>query len=59
MEKLNDIATEYKRGILREKLKECTPTQIDLFNKMYVSIDKIEEKNMDWAYQQIMNTITH
>lgn len=54
---LNDKAAEYKRELLREVLNQCTPEQIDLFNRMYKSIDEIPDEKMDWAYQQCLNTI--
>lgn len=54
---LNDKAREFKREQLREVLSQCTEAEVNVFNQMYVSIDKIPDSKMDWAYQQCLNTL--
>jgi len=55
-ETLKKIA-EFKHEELRRLLKQCTPGQIDLFNRMYGSVDDIAPEKMDWAIQQCERTI--
>ena len=50
-------ALAFKRGILKEKLQQCTEPQVQFFNRLYISIEKIPEKKMDWAYKQILKTL--
>ena len=57
MNELQQKATEFKREELREVLMQCTSKQIELFNRMYGSIDEIPEEKMDWAYTQCINTL--
>jgi len=45
------------REILREGLSKCTEPQIKLFNRMYVSVDKIPYHKMERANDQIKRTI--
>ena len=47
----------YKRGILKEMYDQLTIPQQDIFNRMYVSIDKIESEKIDWAIQQCERTL--
>lgn len=53
----DDEVTSFAREILRAKLERCKPNQIDLFNKMYVSIDEIPMAKMNWAYHQVCVTL--
>lgn len=45
------------RDILRPLLAQCTPKQVDLFNRMYGSIDTIPAEKTRWAYIQLKNTL--
>jgi hypothetical protein len=49
--------TEFKRQMMRDFLAQCTEAQVDLFNRMYGSVDKIPEDKMDWAIQQCERTV--
>lgn len=51
------LVTKFKRDLLRELLAQCTEFQVGIFNKMYVSIDDIPDKNMRWAYAQVTRTV--
>jgi len=57
MGSLKEKATEYKREELRSVLMQCTPEQIDVFNRMYGSIGTIPEHKMNRAYDQCVRTI--
>lgn len=46
-----------RREALRGLLKQCTYIQINLFNRMYKSIDLIKDEKIDWAIQQVERTI--
>ncbi len=46
-----------KRELIRKLLKQCTDKQITFFNRMYKSINDIEEKNMKRAYFQCKKTL--
>ena len=48
---------EFKRQMMRDFLAQCTGAQVDLFNRMYGSVDKIPENKMDWAIQQCERTV--
>ena len=37
-------------------MTECTHGEIEIFNKMYHSIDDIKPDKIDWAIQQVLNT---
>jgi hypothetical protein len=50
-------ATEFKRQIIGEFLTECSEAQVDLFNRMYGSVETIAEDKMDWAIQQCERTV--
>lgn len=54
----NKSSENFKREKLRKVLKRCTSKQQDIFNRMYGSIEIIEEKKMTWAYQQVMSSLT-
>lgn len=55
-EALDKIA-KFRYDILRDLLSQCTEEQIEVFNRMYVSIDRIEDDQIDWAIQQCERTI--
>lgn len=42
---------------LKELLAKCTSEQVDLFNRMYQSVDVIPLDKMNWAIQQAERTI--
>lgn len=46
-----------KHEALKDLLKQCTEPQIQLFNRMYGSVDIISEDNIDRAIQQCEQTI--
>ncbi len=48
---------EFKREMVRENLNNCTEKQIDLFNRMYGSIEAIKEDKMRHAYNQCRRTL--
>ena len=52
-----DIGIEYKKSVIRELLAECTDKQVDLFNKMYASVDEIAPDKLDWAVYQCERTV--
>jgi len=48
---------ELGRSKIKELLSQCTEAQIHLFNRMYVSTDKIPLEDMSRALQQIERTL--
>ena len=48
---------EFKRTLMRDMLLQCTDKQRAFFNQLYVSVDYIKEEQMEWAFQQIEETI--
>jgi hypothetical protein len=48
---------EAGRDLLRQYHDQLTPPQIELFNRMYGSIDEIPFEKMAWAYQQVRRTV--
>lgn len=48
---------DYRRQVLADLLAQCTLEQIDLFNRMYGSIEDIRDDQIDWAIQQCERTI--
>lgn len=48
---------DYKRKEMRTLLLQCTEGQVNLFNRMYGSVDTIPESKMSWAFEQIEATI--
>ncbi len=48
---------EYRKQALIDLYNQCTEEQQNLFNRMYVSVDKISEDKIDWAIQQCERTI--
>ena len=47
----------FKRDLLRRLLEGCTVPQVNLFNRMYESLDKVPTDRLDWAIQQVERTI--
>lgn len=45
------------RQELRELLNQCTKGQVEMFNRQYVSIDKISFSDMEWASKQLKQYI--
>ncbi len=56
-EEFDKKSIEFKREMVRKVLLKCTPEQQTLFNRMYKSIDDIEETKMRWAYHQCKATV--
>lgn len=48
---------EFKRNLIRPLLQQCTEPQKALFNRMYGSIEAIQEKQMAHAYRQCKRTV--
>ncbi|KKL61132.1 hypothetical protein LCGC14_2198350 [marine sediment metagenome] len=48
---------EFKREMIRERLEQCTEGQVDMFNRMYGSIEAVPESKMRHAYFQCVETI--
>jgi hypothetical protein len=49
--------TEFKKQMLRDFLAQCTEAQVDMFNRMYGSVETIKEDKMEWAIQQCERTV--
>ena len=47
---------DFKRELVRTELNKRTENQITFFNRMYKSIDDIEETDMENAYSQCKMT---
>lgn len=47
----------FRKQTLVDLYNQCTPEQQNLFNRMYVSIEKIPDKKIDWAIQQCERTV--
>ena len=47
------------RDHLRKLLSQCTDKQVDIFNRMYKSVDVIPFSKIDWAIQQCERTIVN
>jgi len=45
------------RDKLMELLKSCSNEEIDIFNRMYGSVETIPLAKMDWAIQQCERTL--
>ncbi|KKN03788.1 hypothetical protein LCGC14_1104250 [marine sediment metagenome] len=56
-EEFNRLIDDYARSILRKKLSMANSQQIELFNRLYKSIDEIPLDKMAWAYSQVMRTV--
>jgi len=48
---------EMGREKLRELLKQLPTTWVNIFNRMYGSVEKITLDKMDWAIQQCERSI--
>ena len=48
---------DYRKQLLQELYDQQTDAAKDLFNRMYVSVDKIPEEKIDWAIQQCERTL--
>lgn len=46
-----------KKKALKEGLARCTEKQKQVFSKMYVSVDAMDDSNLDWAITQVQRTI--
>lgn len=46
-----------RRDHLRFLLSMVTERQLEIFNKMYISVDKIESAKMNWAILQCERTL--
>ena len=57
MREFDSNIAEIKRKMIRELLDQCTEGEVDLFNRMYGSIDVIPEEKMSWAYTQCKRTV--
>jgi len=55
----NDACLTMGREKLRELLAQCTEGQLDLFNRMYRSVDAIPLEKINWAIQQCERTIAN
>ena len=53
----NDKIKNYAREILREILKELTEKQVAFFDRLYGSIDTIDDFKIPRAIQQVEATI--
>lgn len=48
----------FRHQVLRDLLSQCTEEQINVFNKMYGSINSIAKEKIDWAIQQCERSIS-
>lgn len=55
-ETLDRLKNEKKQA-LKDLLNKCTEPQVNLFNRMYGSIETIPEEKIDWAIQQCESTV--
>ena len=54
----NKAVEAFSRNKLKEALKLATAEQLEMFNRMYKSIEVIPSRNMAWAYSQVMRSVT-
>lgn len=64
---MNNQLQEYARETLKQELSQCTEEQKLLFKRMYSHknitlsinevVDKMPEDKLDWAMQQVVNTL--
>ena len=54
---LNRKHIEFKRTAIRRLLSRCTEDQVDMFNRMYKSVDHIKPNQLDWAISQVERTL--
>lgn len=57
IKEIEDAAIETKREMIRDGLSHCTDAQVNMFNRMYGSIETILPEKMNRAYDQVMRTI--
>lgn len=53
----NAKSTEFKRGLVRELLDQCTEPQRDLFNRAYGGIEILKDDQMHGAYYLCERTL--
>lgn len=46
-----------KREMIKNLLQECNEAQIDVFKRMYGSVEEIPPKKLDHAMSQCQNTV--
>ncbi len=46
-----------QREALKNLLLQCTEKQINIFNRMYKSVEEIPEEKISWAMKQCERTI--
>jgi hypothetical protein len=64
---MNAQLQEFARNTLKEGLAQCSPDQQMVFKRMYAHgaldmpinqvVDRLSESKLDWAMQQIQNTL--
>lgn len=64
---MNEQLQKYARDTLKQGLSKCTLAEQTMFKRMYARgkletpieevVDKLEEDKLDWAMQQITNTL--
>ena len=52
-----DRIAKFKHDELRKLLSQCLAGEIELFNRMYGSIDDIPEEKINWAIEQCERAI--
>lgn len=57
MSKTLEMIKEFRRGALKSLYDQCTYSQQQMFNRMYGSVEEIEDSKIDWAIQQCERTI--
>lgn len=55
--KLRKQLLQYKRGLVADLLKWCSPGQLRVFNAMYKSVNELPADKIEWAIVQLENTI--
>ena len=65
--RMNEQMQRYARNTIKEGLSRCTSAEQLIFRRMYSPnalelpineiVDKIEPERLDWAMQQILNTL--
>ena len=56
-QEFNSGIVEIKRAKIKKLLDQCTDAEVNLFNRMYGSIDVIPEEKMSWAYTRCKRTV--
>jgi len=49
--------TEILRNELKRLLSQCNEKQVQLFNRMYKSVEVIPKEKMEWAIEQCERTL--